>query len=242
MQLRTADARAVLPSVVDRATAMVQASAVASMVAAFCTGDLSLLRGAIDDRIAEPARANSSRIPRRQSGGARRRSARLLDRRRRLRRRSRCVDGDESAQAVLAAMLEPIGARMEASGRVAQIDERGARISTVRCTNGRAGRVTAVGSRQGCEQCHAEISELDPAPVCPTCGGLLEIIHAGPSDANELRLRFAARRRLARAERSGVWRFRELVHAAATDDVDRHPPRGQHAAARRATRCRVGRC
>src|SRR4051812_1119575 len=39
MQLRTADARAVLPAAVDRATAMAQASAVAAMVAAFCTGD-----------------------------------------------------------------------------------------------------------------------------------------------------------------------------------------------------------
>ena len=57
MTLRTADARAVLPQTIDRATALAQATAVSAMVAAFCTGDLSMLRGAVDDRIAEPARA-----------------------------------------------------------------------------------------------------------------------------------------------------------------------------------------
>ena len=129
MQLRTADARAVLPSVVDRATAMAQASAVASMVAAFCTGDLSLLRGAIDDRIAEPARSNllpgfrdakaaalgSGALGCSIAGGGP--SAFAL------------VDGEECSQTVLAAMLDAYRASgMEASGRVAQIDERGARI------------------------------------------------------------------------------------------------------------------
>jgi len=57
MLLRTAESRAVLPDMVSRATAMEQAAAVARMIAAFCTSDLSLLRGAVDDRIAEPARA-----------------------------------------------------------------------------------------------------------------------------------------------------------------------------------------
>jgi homoserine kinase len=57
MRLSTAESRAVLPRTLDRATALAQAGAVAAMVAAFCTGDLTLLRGAIDDRIAEPARS-----------------------------------------------------------------------------------------------------------------------------------------------------------------------------------------
>src|SRR4051812_41690031 len=57
MRLATAESRAVLPATIDRATALAQAGAVAAMVAAFCTGDLSLLRGAVDDRIAEPARS-----------------------------------------------------------------------------------------------------------------------------------------------------------------------------------------
>jgi homoserine kinase len=57
MRLSTAESRSVLPPSLDRATALAQAGAVAAMIAAFCTDDLSLLRGAIDDRIAEPARA-----------------------------------------------------------------------------------------------------------------------------------------------------------------------------------------
>ena len=56
-ELRTAEGRAVLPASIDRATAMHQAAQVAAMVAALASGDLSLLGRAIDDRIAEPARA-----------------------------------------------------------------------------------------------------------------------------------------------------------------------------------------
>ena len=129
MQLRTADARAVLPATVDRATAMAQSSAVAAMVAAFCTGDLSLLRGAIDDRIAEPARVPL--LP----GFADAKQAALAA------GALGCsiagggpssfamVDGDTAAESVLAAMLGAYhAAGMGATGRVEQIDERGARI------------------------------------------------------------------------------------------------------------------
>lgn len=56
-RLRTKDARAVLPAVVDRATALYQAAQVGAIVAALASGDLALLGRAIDDRIAEPARA-----------------------------------------------------------------------------------------------------------------------------------------------------------------------------------------
>jgi len=56
-RLRTADARAVLPAVVDRATALHQAAQVGAIVAALASGDMALLGRAIDDRIAEPARA-----------------------------------------------------------------------------------------------------------------------------------------------------------------------------------------
>ena len=56
--LRTRDARAVLPDVIPRALALTQAANIAAMVAATCTGDLKLLGRALDDRIAEPARAN----------------------------------------------------------------------------------------------------------------------------------------------------------------------------------------
>ena len=80
MRLSTAESRSVLPASLDRATALAQAGAVAAMVAAFCTGDLTLLRGAVDDRIAEPARRPPpAGFHRGKSGGPRRRRLWLLD-------------------------------------------------------------------------------------------------------------------------------------------------------------------
>ncbi|MEO7962781.1 MAG: homoserine kinase [Gemmatimonadaceae bacterium] len=56
-RLRTADARAVLPEQVSRAIALHQMAHVAMMVAALYEGDVRRFGNAIDDRIAEPARA-----------------------------------------------------------------------------------------------------------------------------------------------------------------------------------------
>lgn len=56
-ELRTVEGRAVLPREVPRAVALHQAAQVAAMALAFATGDLALLGRAVDDRIAEPARA-----------------------------------------------------------------------------------------------------------------------------------------------------------------------------------------
>lgn len=56
-RLRTADARAVLPTSLDRALFVQQSANIAAMVAAFASGDLELLARALDDRIAEPVRA-----------------------------------------------------------------------------------------------------------------------------------------------------------------------------------------
>jgi homoserine kinase len=56
-RLRTADARAVLPAMIERGIALHQAAQVGAIVAALASGDLELLGRAIDDRIAEPARA-----------------------------------------------------------------------------------------------------------------------------------------------------------------------------------------
>jgi homoserine kinase len=56
-KLRTADARRALPDLVPRATVVHQLAQVSAMVAACYTGDLALLGRAVDDRIAEPARA-----------------------------------------------------------------------------------------------------------------------------------------------------------------------------------------
>jgi len=129
MRLRTADSRAVLPNTVDRATALAQATAVASIVAAFYSGDLSRLRGAIDDRIAEPARApllpgfieakraalDTGALGCSISGGGP--SAFAL------------CDSDECAERVVRAMIEAYEkAGVPAKGRVAQIDTKGTRI------------------------------------------------------------------------------------------------------------------
>lgn len=54
--LRTADARAVLPAMVERRVAIEQIANVAAMVAALHAGDLALLGRALHDQIAEPAR------------------------------------------------------------------------------------------------------------------------------------------------------------------------------------------
>jgi homoserine kinase len=56
-RLRTAEARSVLPQMVDRSLALHQAAQVAALVAALASEDYELLGRAIDDRIAEPARA-----------------------------------------------------------------------------------------------------------------------------------------------------------------------------------------
>ncbi|MFN8650752.1 MAG: homoserine kinase [Gemmatimonadales bacterium] len=56
-RLRTAEGRAVLPTEISREVALYQAAQCAAMILAFTTNDLPLLRRAIDDRIAEPARS-----------------------------------------------------------------------------------------------------------------------------------------------------------------------------------------
>lgn len=57
MELRTAEGRAALPAEVPRAVVIHQMAQTAAIVAACCLGDLALLGRAIDDRLAEPARA-----------------------------------------------------------------------------------------------------------------------------------------------------------------------------------------
>jgi homoserine kinase len=56
-RLRTAEARSVLPPTVSLAVALYQAAQVGAMIAALATTDYALLGRAIEDRIAEPARA-----------------------------------------------------------------------------------------------------------------------------------------------------------------------------------------
>jgi homoserine kinase len=132
MQLRTADARSVLPRSVDLDVAIAQAGAVAAMVAAFCTGDLSRLRGAVHDRIAEPARAPllpgfvAAKRAALEAGalgcsisGAGPSSFAL-------------TDGDAAGNTVCDAMISAYrAAGVEATGRVAKVDEQGARLEEV---------------------------------------------------------------------------------------------------------------
>jgi homoserine kinase len=129
MQLRTAEARAVLPRSVDLAVALAQAGAVAAMVAALCTGNLARLRGAVDDRIAEPARApllpgfDAAKRAALDAGalgcsisGAGPSSFALCD-------------GNDTAEGVCDAMVTAYrSAGIPASGRVAEVDQRGARL------------------------------------------------------------------------------------------------------------------
>jgi threonine synthase len=80
-------------------------------------------------------------------------------------------------------------------------------------------------SYQVCEDCGRRIAEADPRGDCAACGGLLEVVHEIASDPSSLMELFAERRgRVAGAEQSGVWRYRELVLPTAADvDIVSHP-------------------
>lgn len=127
-RLRTADARAVLPASIDRSLLIQQSANVAAMVAALMSGDLELLRRALDDRIAEPVRSRllpgfkDAKVAALAAGalgcsisGAGPTSFAFAD--------------DSTAERIAAAMCsayETCG--ISAVARIARIDERGARI------------------------------------------------------------------------------------------------------------------
>jgi homoserine kinase len=129
-RLPTAHARAVLPNAVDRAVAVRQSGNVAGMVAALMSGDLDLLRRALDDGIAEPARApllpgfREAKMAALEAGalgcsisGAGPTSFAF-------------AANDEDAQSIGAAMIAAYQSRrVSATLRVARIDERGARLT-----------------------------------------------------------------------------------------------------------------
>lgn len=128
-QLPTRDARAVLPVVIPRALALAQAANIAAMVAAAYAGDTKLLGRALDDRIAEPARAkllpgfSAAKIAALEAGalgcsisGAGPTSFAL-------------VDDDGIGALVATAMVAAYSAAgMAASARVAEVDLRGATV------------------------------------------------------------------------------------------------------------------
>jgi threonine synthase len=80
-------------------------------------------------------------------------------------------------------------------------------------------------SFQICASCGTRADELNPATGCAACGGLLELVHEHSVDAAELKRRFVARRTaMTGADRSGVWRYRELVMPSiSSTDIVTHP-------------------
>ncbi|MEP6572255.1 MAG: homoserine kinase [Gemmatimonadota bacterium] len=129
-RLRTVDARAVLPETVSRAVALHQAAQVGAMVAAALLGDLRLFGRAIDDRIAEPARApllpgfieakraalEAGALGSSISGSGPTAFA--------------LAAGRESAQRIAEAMVRAYGGRETCKVRVAEVDRIGARVES----------------------------------------------------------------------------------------------------------------
>lgn len=77
---------------------------------------------------------------------------------------------------------------------------------------------------QICADCGQQFGELDSRQRC-SCGGLLEVRHAPPSLNGAALQQLFAQRRLAQRgpDRSGVWRYRELVLPNAGDAIVTHP-------------------
>jgi threonine synthase len=90
------------------------------------------------------------------------------------------------------------------------VSERDEREPPVFLSAGRA-------SVQRCEACAAETHGLDAAVDCSACGGLLEVVHAAPTDLPALRRTFDER------HASGVWRYQALVMPDAGSAIVSHP-------------------
>ena len=128
-RLRTKDARAVLPRTIPLPTALHQAAQVAAMTAALAAGDYALLGRALDDRIAEPARARllpgfvaakQAALAAGALGGSISGSGPTA---------FALAQGDACARAVAEAMLAAYtGAGISAQVRVDQVDRLGARV------------------------------------------------------------------------------------------------------------------
>ena len=98
-------------------------------------------------------------------------------------------------------------------------------------TNGELFGSAGSPSVQRCASCHTTLTELDAASACLQCGGLLEIIHAIPTNAHGHVLRGDALKAqfsvhcCARpmGSPSGVWRFQSLVMPNAGSSIVSHP-------------------
>lgn len=86
-------------------------------------------------------------------------------------------------------------------------------------------------SVQRCANCAATCDERDAAPACTNCGGLLDVLHAVPTDAHGAPIKGAslqqtfAQHCCARplGSTSGVWRFQSLVMPAVGTTPVSHP-------------------
>jgi homoserine kinase len=128
-QLRTADARAVLPRVVPLAVALHQAAHVGALVAAAVSGDYALLGRALEDHIAEPVRApllpgfSAAKAAALQAGALGASIAGSGP------TAFALAQGDEVAARVAAAMTAAYAAKgITCTTRVAQVDQEGARV------------------------------------------------------------------------------------------------------------------
>lgn len=70
-----------------------------------------------------------------------------------------------------------------------------------------------MNAQMECMACGATLGITEIAYTCGKCGGLLDVVYDdAPGDPEELKARFRARRLSDEtADRSGVWRFRELI-------------------------------
>jgi threonine synthase len=89
-------------------------------------------------------------------------------------------------------------------------------------------KVAAGESTVRCADCGDTLPDRAPQSVCPTCGGLLVVEHHRTESGAALRTLFddraaTASRSVRAIERSGVWRFRELVLGADDADIVSHP-------------------
>jgi homoserine kinase len=131
-QLRTKDARAVLPRQLLASVALHQAAHVGALVAAVTTGDYALLGRALDDRIAEPVRApllpgfSEAKAAALEAGafGASIAGSGPTA--------FAFARGDSSAEEIAAAMAEAYEAKgIGCLTRIAEVDRQGARLEQV---------------------------------------------------------------------------------------------------------------
>ncbi len=191
------------------------------MVAALASGDLALLGRAIDDRIAEPARAPL--LPGFAAAKAAALAAGALG----------CSISGSGPTAFALVADEETGAH-GGRGDGGGLRRRGAGLHGTgrrRRPDGSPGGARRMNSRrvdqitiQRCTACSALFPERDPRVRCH-CGGLLEVRHLSPALRGEALIRQFDSRRGSQldADQSGVWRYRELILPSIGTEVVTHP-------------------